>query len=210
MTTTEHADQPADAPAASTAKSGLVYPGNGAAVRRPHLLLHRMGRCRRPDHADGRGLQAHLRDEHLPGLARAVGVLRRVLPAGDPRGAHQSAVRLQGGAALRCASRRGRRDRVLPGQQDHDVRGVPGRSVRDRRRVLDSRDVRQPLRAFARARGDRDPKAQLRAGIQPRRHEHRCASGRHPHPAEAGRAGEHGQRDSGPGDGRARRASWAR
>src|SRR5215212_11118544 len=29
MTTTEHADQPADTPAASTAKSGLVYPGMG-------------------------------------------------------------------------------------------------------------------------------------------------------------------------------------
>ncbi len=29
MTTTEHADQPADAPATSTAKSGLVYPGMG-------------------------------------------------------------------------------------------------------------------------------------------------------------------------------------
>jgi len=29
MTTTDHADQPADAPAASTAKAGLVYPGMG-------------------------------------------------------------------------------------------------------------------------------------------------------------------------------------
>ena len=29
MTTTEHADQPADAPAAATAKGGLVYPGMG-------------------------------------------------------------------------------------------------------------------------------------------------------------------------------------
>ncbi len=29
MTTTEHADQPADAPAATTAKGGLVYPGMG-------------------------------------------------------------------------------------------------------------------------------------------------------------------------------------
>ena len=29
MTTTDHADQPADAPAASTAKTGLVYPGMG-------------------------------------------------------------------------------------------------------------------------------------------------------------------------------------
>ena len=29
MTTTEHADQPADAPAAATAKGGLIYPGMG-------------------------------------------------------------------------------------------------------------------------------------------------------------------------------------
>ena len=197
MTTTEHADQPAEAPTDDETGAGL--PEDVAPVRSPHLLLHRVGCGRRPHHADGGGLQAHLRDEHLPGVAGAVGVLRRVLPAGDPRGAHQRAVRLQGRAALRCAARCGRRDRLLPGEQDHDLRSVPGRPVRDRRGLLDPRDVRQPVRVVAGAGGDRDTKTELRSGLQSCRHEHRCAACRDADTAEVGRAGEHGQRDSGPG-----------
>ena len=50
-----------------------------------------------------------------------------------------------------------------------------------------------PVRPVAGSRSDRDPAAQLRAGLQPRGHKHRCAAGRHPYPAEVGRAGEHGE-----------------
>ena len=40
--------------------------------------------------------------------------------------------------------------------------------------------------------GIRDPTTQLRAGVQPAGHQHRRAAGRHPDPAQAGRAREHG------------------
>ena len=67
-----------------------------------------------------------------------------------------------------------------------------------------------PYVLVAGAGGNRDAKTQLRAGVQSRRHEHRCAACRHADPAEVGRAGEHGQPDSGPGDGRCAPDSWVR
>ena len=171
---TEHADSQPKHRLDDETSPGL--PEDVDIVRRPHLLLHRLGGGRRPHHPDGGGLQTHLRHEHLSGLAGAVGVLRRVLPAGDPCGAHQSAVRLQGGPSHRGSARCGGRDRLLPGEQDHDLRSVPGRVVRDRRGLLDPRDVSQPVRVVAGAGGDRDTKTQLRPSVQSRRHEHRCAA----------------------------------
>lgn len=163
-----------------------------AAVRPAHLLLHRMGCRGRPHHPDGGRVQAHLRHEHLPGITGSAGVLRRVLLARAAGRVHQPAVRIQGRTAHRAVPCRGGRDRVLSGEQDHDVRGFSRRAVRNRRRLFDSRNVGQPVRAFSRTRRNRDPAAQLRAGVQPARHEYRCAACGHIDPAQVGRAGEHG------------------
>ena len=52
-------------------------------------------------------------------------------------------------------ARRARRVRVLPGEQDHDLRGVPRRPVRDGGGLLDPRDLREPVRHVARLGGAR-------------------------------------------------------
>ena len=182
-------------------QTGARLPEDVGAVRRPDLLFHRVGRGRRPHHSDGGGLQTHLRDEHLPGLAGPVGVLRCVLPAGNSRRAHQPEVRIQGRSSLRCPACCRGRHRLLPGKQDHDVRSVPRRLVRDRGRMLDPGNVRQSLCHVTGSGGDRDSATQFRPGIQSGRHQHRGVPGRHPDSAQAGRADEHGQPGPGPGAG---------
>ena len=163
------------------------------AIRCPHLLFYRVGCSGGPHHSHGGGLQAHLRYEYIPGLAGSVGVLRRVLLAGDSSRVHQSAVRIQGRSSDGPFACRGGRVCVLSGEQDHDVRSVPRCIVCDSRGLLDTGDFCQSIRPFAGSGRDRDTAAQLRASLQPRGHKHRCAAGRHPYPAEVGRAGEHGE-----------------
>ena len=165
MTTTGSAEQPSEAPA-STSKPGLVFPKMWALLRGADLLFHRMGvaadlttpmvaRFKRI--FDMNTFQASLFSWRISAL----------LPAGHSGRTHQRAVRLQGRTPYGRSARRGRGDRVLPGEQDHDLRSVPGRLVRDRRRVLDTRNVREPLRAFAGSRRDRDPATNFAQAFNP-------------------------------------------
>ena len=57
------------------------------------------------------------------------------------------------------------------------------RPLRAGGRAVDPRDVGQPLRDRDGARGERDPAAQPRPGVQPRRREHRRAAGGRAHPS---------------------------
>src|SRR6187455_2671790 len=65
----------------------------------------------------------------------------RLLPARVARRLHQPALRLQDRDPDRPRPCRDRCLRLLPGEQDHDLRGVPGRPVRDGRGLLDPRDL---------------------------------------------------------------------
>ena len=152
MTTTEHADQPADAPTASTAKPGLVYPkmwvlfvvliccftawGVAADLTTPMVAGFK------------RIFEMNTFQASLVQLAYFGAYFLLAMPAAfiNQRFGYKA------GLLVRRAARRRGRDRVLSGEQDHDLRGVPGRAVRDRRRLLDPRDVRQPLRDVARVR----------------------------------------------------------
>ena len=209
MTTTQHADQPADAPA-PTDKPGLVYPkmwvlfgvliccftawGVAADLTTPMVAGFKQI-------FDMNTFQASLVQ-----LAYFGAYFLLAIPAALINERFGYKAGLLTGVLLAAIGR----DCVLPGEQDHDVRSVPDRIVRDRRRLLDTRDLRQPLRPFAGAGGNRHPAAQLRTGLQSRRHQHRCASGRHPDSAQAGRTGEHGESVSPPRSRRSARVSWAR
>src|SRR4051794_34708954 len=170
--------------------------GHGGAVHRADRVLHRLGRRAGSDHADGGGLQAHLRHEHVPGVARAARVLRGVLPARPAGGLHQSALRLQDRHPHRSGAGGPRRVRVLPGEQDHDLRSVPRRPVRDGGGLLDPRDLGEPVRHLARLGEHRDPALEPRPGVQSGRHEHRRAARVHADPAQARRPRGRGVADA--------------
>ena len=150
----------------ASTESAAARQGHAGAVHRADRVLHRVGDRAGPDDADGRGLQAHLRHEHVPGVARAARVLRRLLPARAAGGLHQPALRLQDGHPHRPRAGGPRRVPVLPGEQDHDLRGVPRRPVRDGGGLLDSRDLREPVRHVARLGGHGDAAPEPRPGVQ--------------------------------------------
>ena len=106
-------------------------------------------------------------------------------------------------------ARRARRVLVLPGEQDHDLRGVPGRPVRDGGGLLDPRDVGEPVRDVARPGGHGDAALEPRPGVQSGRHEHRRAARLDADPAQARRPGRRRVAHGGPAAhdpcGRARR-----
>ena len=209
MTTTEHADQPSEAPAV-TSKPGLVFP-------KMWVLFGVLICC-----FTAWGVAADLTTPMVAGFKRIFDM--NTFQASLVQLAYFGAYFLLAIPAALINQRFGYKAGLLTGVLLAAVGAIafyPASKIMTYEAflvalfaiaagLLDPRDVRQPLRAVAGSRRDRDAATQLRPGLQPRRHQHRCAAGRDPDPAEVGRTGEHGRSDARPGAGDPRRRARCR
>src|SRR4051794_10821466 len=174
MTTTEHADQPADAPDTAPAKGGLVFPGMA-------LLFVVLICC-----FTAWGVAADLTTPMVAGFKRIFEM--STFQASLVQLAYYGAYFLLALPAAFLNQRFGykagrhpdgfgpgcrRSVRVLPGEQDHDVRRLPGGTLRNGSRVLDPGDVGEPLRHLLGPGSHRDPETQPGPGFQPGGNQHR-------------------------------------